>query len=90
MTYKYKEALDLLWETYYMNCTRIDRPDAFREALKAVNECVEKQMPKKPKETPFDLDRCPACNSSSVRGVYGSRKDYCSECGQRIDWGEVE
>jgi hypothetical protein len=56
---------------------------------------IEKQMPKKPivyKE--YDTGRvvgyvCPKCNCDEIySGIY--RYDYCRDCGQAIDWSEVE
>ncbi len=50
---------------------------------------LEKRMPQKAKislhgTTDWNTRcRCPACN----KDLFDSQK-YCSECGQRIDWGE--
>lgn len=49
---------------------------------------LEKQIPKKP-ITHKDTNRadCPIC-SATVRGIKEPFGDWCSKCGQRLDWGE--
>ena len=61
-----------------------DRPCAIDVAI----EALEKQIPKKviPFENNPYLDACPCCGR--IKSIYGDR--YCSYCGQRIDWSEVE
>ena len=54
------------------------------EALKMAIKALEKQIPKKVnKETKDSYDnvipRCPSCLKMFV-------EDYCSKCGQKIDW----
>jgi uncharacterized OB-fold protein len=65
------------------------------EALNMVENAVEKQTSKKPIEkeiigasaTGYKYKgRCPKC-SSTVSQYTGN---YCPNCGQAIDWGEVE
>lgn len=59
-----------------------------------LNECVEKQFAKKPSFRARDCVKdykCPRCGDlvlSKVDGayVYGRRTNYCSECGQKLDW----
>lgn len=55
-----------------------------KEALKMAIKALEKQIPKKVnKETKDSYDnvipRCPSCLKMFV-------EDYCSKCGQKIDW----
>lgn len=47
-----------------------------------LKECVEKQIAKKP-DIPWDTQReqCPVCQGSFI-----GKQNYCSECGQKIDW----
>lgn len=67
------------------------------EALKIINEALEKQIPKKPDlegdgyadgEMVYDIWICPACGEKYE--VECDRYDYCPNCGQRIDWTEGE
>ena len=56
------------------------------EAMKIIEEAVEKQVAKKP----IEYDRtnradCPVCGAI-VRGINKPYGDYCSGCGQKIDW----
>lgn len=63
-------------------------------------EAVEKQMPKKPikeeekyKKITVEIYYCPSCNSEITRRSKSSwlyETPHCSECGQKIDWSEVE
>ena len=49
---------------------------------------LEKDTAKKPKDLLADLFiewECPNCNSTNMSGRF---PDYCSYCGQRIDWSE--
>ncbi len=61
--------------------------------LKELHECIdkalEKQIPKKPKKY-VDLygdtrNGCPACPRNEI--LYAGQQ-YCSVCGQAIDWSE--
>lgn len=60
-------------------------------------EALEKQMPKKPTyeggaiydgEIVYDTWICPCCEGEYE--VYCDDYDYCPNCGQAIDWSEVE
>lgn len=57
---------------------------AYDMAIKA----LEKQIPKKP-ITHKDTNRadCPVCGAT-VRGIKEPFGDWCSKCGQALDWGE--
>ena len=76
----------------------MDYTVAFEEAI----EALEKQIPKKPKfvtkKELYDFDRpfatidvttmvCPCCNSKIM---FRKTIKYCLECGQRLDWEEIE
>lgn len=67
------------------------------EILKCVAEAIEKQIPKKtierhyedPGEEPYIKLSCPAgCRVSMQRGKYSIK--YCPQCGQAIDWSDLE
>lgn len=59
------------------------------KALKMGIEALEKQIPKKPKETTTML-MCPTCNKPYSSKHY-AHEGYCKHCGQHIsDWSEVE
>lgn len=71
-----------------------------------VRKIIEKQIPKKPihKTVTNDIQgfpyedadvRCPFCGNrfySIIGGeiVAGKKTNYCSKCGQRLDWSDVE
>lgn len=51
-------------------------------------QALEKQMPKKPKERDcigFDTLACPECKMALY--LY---EQYCDNCGQKIDWSDME
>lgn len=75
---KYQEALN--------NCVKWT-PTADWNLLKAL---VEKATPKKPKNWKAERRlngavefNCPVCNR-----LYTERVNFCSSCGQAIDWGK--
>lgn len=64
--------------------------DTFDMAM-ACFDAINKQIPKKPVRDSLDKAYlCPACNSSFTywRGytVIKNKTNYCSSCGQAIDW----
>lgn len=57
------------------------------EALGMAVDALEKQIPKKVKQTfknDYDLVYCPRCGVRFIQ--YG--KPFCEECGQALDWSE--
>lgn len=57
------------------------------EKLDMCIEALEKQIAKKVIVSPYNnMKYCPICEVS-VTGMYF---DYCVECGQKLDWSEVE
>lgn len=60
-------------------------------AIDTAIEALEKQIPKKPISLGEDIDRdvgqCPNCKE--IIDTYEDYK-YCSDCGQAIDWRDVE
>ena len=59
----------------------------YDEELEVVVEALEKQIAKKVIVSPYNnMKYCPICEVS-VTGMY---YDYCVECGQKLDWSEVE
>ena len=71
---KYQEALN--------NCVNRWAPAADWNLLKAL---VEKATPKKPIHKAAGRTVCPNCERSIVREI---SPQYCSICGQRLDWSE--
>ena len=60
--------------------------DEQREAARDVIDAVQKQIPRKPityKET--NRADCPVCGAT-VRGIKEPFDDWCSKCGQKLDW----
>lgn len=64
------------------------KEDEMQEISDMAVAALEKQIQKKP-ITHKDTNRadCPVCGAT-VRGIKEPFGDWCSKCGQRLDWGE--
>ena len=61
--------------------------DVENKDIELIIEGLEKQVAKKVIVSPYNnMKYCPICEVS-VTGMYF---DYCVECGQKLDWSEVE
>lgn len=76
------------------------------QAIKVAKECIEKQIPKKPKTLTYGLlidcgwkYECPNCGcavgaNNNVKFAYGEYlepyENNCCCCGQALDWSEEE
>ena len=58
------------------------------ENMELIVQALEKQIPKKP-ITHSNTNRadCPCCGAT-VRGIKNPFGDWCSNCGQKLDFGE--
>ena len=62
------------------------------EALKMAISAIDRQIPKKPIRLPadhpfyYEAGGCPTCGVS----VYISDDKYCLQCGQALDWSDVD
>lgn len=58
--------------------------------LSILGNAMEKQIAKKPimYKTTNRAD-CPACNAT-VRGINHPFGDWCSHCGQKLDWSDLK
>lgn len=80
---KIQEAIENLKYLISGDCT--DNQMDFVEEIEMGIQSLEKQIPKKPKSrknTTYAF--CPCCDSSKLQN------DYCTDCGQKIDWSETE
>lgn len=84
---KYEEALNNLLgqdSDYYANDEDVK---IIHEAIRKANKYDEKEKPKKVIEaTAYGTTRaskCPICNKRYSRA---HKKEYCSNCGQKLDW----
>lgn len=67
-------------------------------ALKTAIEALEKQLPKKVisyhnENINREQYRCPVCENlvlteDITTSLFGTDKEYCDKCGQRLDWSE--
>ena len=91
-----QEVIDILkmfTTDKFQRCTSSEFDDAIYVAI----EALEKQIPKKPKETDAYPHRlyCPTChwtfcfNKENADGYRMMHMfTYCPECGQAIDWSD--
>lgn len=72
---------------------------SFKESIDIAIKCVKKQIPKKPYyegdgyadgNLVYDYATCPICSHAFEYGINDWESDYCSECGQRLDWGNED
>ena len=61
------------------------RMTKYFKALAVAEIALEKQIPKKPVG-----EWCPICNEVVDEHECNYKFDYCPNCGQKIDWSEVE
>ena len=81
---EFKECLELIEK-----CYRGEVED-YKQALEIGVKALEKQIPKKP-ITHSNTNRadCPCCGAT-VRGIKNPFGDWCSNCSQKLDWGNEE
>ena len=69
------------------------------ENLVAAIQALEKQIPKKPEyeadgyadgELVYDYAKCPICGHDFEYGINDWGCEYCSDCGQKLDWRDEE
>ena len=66
-------------------------PMDYTIAFETAIEALEKQIPKKPIYTnEGTLTRCPICKAIHFHCLPSIEVDYCSRCGQAIDWSEED
>lgn len=72
------------------NVTIYHQVKCTREALDMAIEALEKQEPKKPRETRCAL-MCARCGHKiTEKGCKKLDRNYCKKCGQAIDWSDDE
>lgn len=69
----------------------------FAEALDLAIQALEKQISKKPiRHAAWEDFKCPACGSTEIRPYDTEYREYdkdcefeyCSDCGQKLDWSD--
>lgn len=69
------------------------------EAIRFAISAIEKQIPKKPiRHTAWEDFKCPTCGSTEIRPYDTEYREYdkdcefeyCSDCGQKLDWSDEE
>ena len=74
-------------------------PQKRAEAIDVAINALEKQIPKKPEyeadgyadgELVYDYAKCPICGHDFEYGINDWGCEYCSDCGQKLDWSDEE
>ena len=69
------------------------------KSIEIAIEALERQAPKKPEyegdgysdgELVYDYAKCPMCGHDFEYGINDWGCEYCSDCGQKLDWGDEE
>lgn len=87
------ERIEYIKNVHYFYEIKMTLKDC--DALNKAMCAVEKTIPQKVKRNPFGIE-CPNCGSSIVLPTtytFDGKKicvrcDYCSSCGQALDWSE--
>lgn len=83
---KYTEALSSIYFTMHSRVKPRTLGHCEDKNLEVLEELVEYSTPKKPKNWTVRYRgiefNCPVCNR-----LYTERVNFCSSCGQAIDWG---
>ena len=83
----YEEAIKMLTE---LKPIPVDGFKIIAEAYDLAIEAIEKQIPKKPRETRCAL-MCASCGHKiTEKGCKKLNRNYCKKCGQAIDWSDDE
>ena len=96
---KYKNSIEVVDTLLHLMCGE-EREDGYKPTMEEMSksmdllkELVDKETPMKLEETDVETDKdcfnwiCPRCKSfhSESEGY-----QYCSECGQKLDWSDYE
>lgn len=77
-----QEALNLLNDTEFAE--KHQGKEEYTDMLLMCKEALEKQIPKKPKNSEgTTYFYCPYCDSNNIN-------EYCGDCGQALDWSDTE
>ena len=84
----YEEAIEYITERYVTMsmCLSLDECRKHNKAISMAIDALDKQMPKKPRETRCAL-MCASCGHKITEiGCKKLNRNYCKKCGQAIDW----
>ena len=79
-------------EAPYVGCTQ-------NVAIEIAINALEKQIARKPEyeadgyadgELVYDYAKCPICGRDFEYGINDYGCNYCSDCGQKLDWSDEE
>lgn len=95
---KAKEIGKALYENITLKGTNVISVASYIKFVDMAIKALEKQIPKKPFKTMDENNPyykympwcCPCCRETLYEDTeWGNQEfDYCTECGQKLDWGD--
>ena len=85
-----------------INNLELNRPFAYSELQESIDiaiDALKKQIPKKPDyegdgyadgQLVYDYAKCPICGHDFEYGINDWECEYCSDCGQKLDWSDID
>lgn len=83
-----QEAIEVIKRVYNVSCPDYEDEMLYEKAIELAIKALEKQIARKP-ITYNDTNRadCPICKAT-VRAIKEPFGNWCSICGQKLDWSE--
>lgn len=94
-----KECINRDCDRDCANCDIVQKVEDLNNAYDMAIKTLEKQIPKKPEyeadgyadgELVYDYAKCPICGHDFEYGINDWGCEYCSDCGQKLDWSDEE
>lgn len=84
---------DLIVEEIKNAALREGATDVYILSKPEIISALRKQIPQKPEycDGDYDYAKCPACGNDDYEWDINNWRDpYCPQCGQALDWSDVE
>ena len=84
---RYEKASDRLfmWATNGY-CALVFNSKEYKDIKAILQELVDRATPRKPIKDSYSISACSNCGCIFLKG----KQNYCSECGQALDWGDEQ
>lgn len=94
-----KECINRDCDRDCANCDIVQNAEDLNNAYDIAINALEKQIPKKPEyeadgyadgELVYDYAKCPICGHDFEYVINDWGCEYCSDCGQKLDWSDKQ